>query len=100
APVIHFPVPWAASPESSFLKPPEEMRALITGAGFRERAWEDVTGTALAWFQRRPAPPGDGPPPLGLHLLLGEVFPQTFQNTVLSLEEGRISVIRAVFERR
>jgi len=28
------------------------------------------------------------------------VFPQTFQNTVLSLEEGRISVIRAVFERR
>ncbi|CAA9452538.1 MAG: hypothetical protein AVDCRST_MAG80-2450 [uncultured Rubrobacteraceae bacterium] len=36
---IHFPVPWARGPEISFLRPPEEVRALITGIGFEESAW-------------------------------------------------------------
>lgn len=35
---IHFPVPWARGPEISFLRPPEEARALITGIGFEESA--------------------------------------------------------------
>jgi ubiquinone/menaquinone biosynthesis C-methylase UbiE len=38
---IHVPVPWARGPEISFLRPPEEVRALITGIGFEESAWVD-----------------------------------------------------------
>jgi MPBQ/MSBQ methyltransferase len=35
-----FPVMWAADASTSFLLPPDEMKALIEAAGFRIRAWE------------------------------------------------------------
>src|SRR5262249_26300260 len=38
-----FPVMWARDATASFLRTPEEMRAAITGAGFRPIAWEDVS---------------------------------------------------------
>ena len=30
---VHFPVPWARDPAISFLRPPAEIRALLTGTG-------------------------------------------------------------------
>src|SRR5947208_15525883 len=41
-PVV-FPVMWARDARASFLRAPDAMRALIEAAGFRARAWEDVT---------------------------------------------------------
>ncbi len=38
-----FPLMWASDAASSFLRTPVEMRALIEAAGFRMRAWEEVT---------------------------------------------------------
>jgi hypothetical protein len=40
----------------------------------------------------------EGPPPLGLHLLLGPDFGEVFRNQVRNLEEHRISILQAVFE--
>jgi hypothetical protein len=60
----------------------------------------DETASATEWFQQRlSATVSEGPPPLGLHLLLGPDFGEMFRNQVLNLGEGRISVIQAVFER-
>ena len=39
------------------------------------------------------------PPPLGFHLLLGADFGQMFRNQVRNLEEGRIAVMKGVWER-
>jgi hypothetical protein len=41
----------------------------------------------------------EGPPPLGLQLLLGPDFGEMFRNQVRNLEEHRISILKAVFER-
>jgi hypothetical protein len=41
-PVV-FPVMWARDASGSFLRTPAEMRSLIEAAGFRARAWDDVT---------------------------------------------------------
>ena len=38
-----FPVMWAEDATTSFLRTPEEMRAIIEAAGFTARAWDDVT---------------------------------------------------------
>ena len=38
-----FPVMWARDATTSFLRRPEEMRAIVEAAGFRARAWDDVT---------------------------------------------------------
>ncbi len=96
---IHFPVPWAHEPTISFLRPPEEVRALLIGSGFKEVSWVDTTAMSVTWFQQRSAPQGSGTPLLGLHLLLGPRFGEMFGNQVRNLQEHRIAVIQAVFER-
>jgi hypothetical protein len=45
-----------------------------------------------------PAPTA-GCPPLGLPLLFGPNFGEMFRNQVRNLEEHRISILKAVFER-
>lgn len=97
---IHYPVPWAREPSISHLQPPETARALISATSLTELAWTDETASATDWFQRRPrSTPPTNPPPLGLHLLLGADFGDMLRNQALNLNENRIVVIQAVFER-
>ena len=99
---LHFPVPWARGPEISFLRPPEEVRALITGIGFDESAWINDTASALRWFRERlaAADAASGElPPLGLHLVLGTDLGQMFRNLARNLQEDRVVVVQGVFER-
>jgi SAM-dependent methyltransferase len=98
----HFPVPWAREPGLSFLRPAPEIRDLIAAAGFVEVAWHDESAAALDWFRQRVAAAraAGGPPPLGLHRLLGPEFGAMMQNQVSNLEDGRIAVVKAVFDRR
>jgi SAM-dependent methyltransferase len=93
----HYPAPWADEPSISFLSPPEEVRALLSRLGFVERAWLDVTATAVDEMRR--ARPVAGPP----HLLVLTRGPETgtaiLRNFRRSVEEGRVAVVQAVFAR-
>ncbi len=93
---IHFPVPWAPDASISFLRRPEEMRAIIRGAGFQEVAWKDLTAVSLAWIQERIA---SGPAPLGLHLLIGKDTPAIFRNVARNFSEQRLTAFAGVFAR-
>jgi SAM-dependent methyltransferase len=95
----HFPVPWASVPMISFLRAPDVVRKLIGASGFRERAWQDVSAPALAWLRERLAATPSSPPPLGLHLLLGPAAGEMLRNVARNLEEHRIAVLEAVFDR-
>lgn len=96
----HFPVPWASTPDASFLLPARGVHELMRVAGLRERAWEDLTKGAVQRVQearaRRKAGEREG---LGPHLLQGEEFLEMRRNLARNLEEGRVGVIRAVFEK-
>jgi SAM-dependent methyltransferase len=97
---IHFPVPWAADPSFSFLLSPEESRALITQAGFREMRW--VEGPRLSAELERPDPLADeepGQPALNPGLLNGLDGPRMGANVARNSEEGRIVPVLGVFER-
>ena len=99
---IHYPVPWARGPEISFLRPPEEVRTLITGIGFEESAWVNESASGLRWFRERlaAADAASGElPPLGLHLVLGADLGQMFRNLARNLQEDRVVVVQGVFER-
>lgn len=97
---VLFPVPWARTPESSFLATPDEMRSLLAEAGFDVAAWSDTTDAARAWFAalaekiRR-----EGVPPLGFHILLGSDFAAMAQNQRRNLEEARIVLAQIVARR-
>lgn len=94
---LDFPVPWASRSDLSFLLPAAEIRACVREAGFRERAWQDVTAVSLAWLEQRLA--DGGPGPLGPQLLAGEVARPAFTNLRDALADGRVRVVEGVFER-
>ncbi len=94
---VLFPVPWARTPESSFLVTPDELRKLLDEAGFTVTDWSDTTSEARDWFVsvaekiRK-----EGLPPLGFHVLLGPDFQVMAQNQRRNLEEGRIVLAQVV----
>ena len=96
---IHLPVPWAQDPGLSNLHPPEELRALLNDTGFEELTWIDETAPALRWYQMRLAATPGGFRPLRPHLVFGDDFGEMLSNQVRNLEESRISIVQAAFER-
>lgn len=94
---VLFPVPWARTPDTSFLVSPDELRKLLEESGFTVVDWSDTTEAARAWFValaeriRR-----EGFPSLGFHLLLGADFKEMAQNQGRNLQEGRIVLAQIV----
>lgn len=96
----YFPVPWASTPDGSFLLPASGVHELLRTMGLRERAWEDLTKAAVQRIQdARAAMRAAAPEGLGPHLLQGAEFLEMRRNLARNLEEGRVAVVRAVFEK-
>ena len=94
---VHFPVPWARTPDTSFLVSPDQLRDLLQETGFKVSAWSDTTDMARAWFVALAEKiRKEGLPPLGFHVLLGKDFPAMAQNQRRNLEEGRIVLAQVV----
>jgi len=93
-------VPWAGDASISFLSTPEETRANLAEAGFKEVVWEDASEESIAWWKERfaAAEEAGGAPALGLYLLLGREAPRMSRNLLRNLEERRVVVVRGVFD--
>jgi len=88
---VLFPVPWARTPDTSFLVQPNELRKLLKEAGFTVTDWSDTTEAARVWFVSLAEKiRKEGFPPLGFHVLLGADFQAMAQNQGRNLQEGRI----------
>lgn len=97
---VLFPVPWARTPDTSFLAQPDELRGLLDDAGFKVKQWSDTTDAARTWFVALAEKiRSEGLPPIGFHLLLGADFPVMAQNQRRNLEEGRIVLAQIVASR-
>lgn len=97
---VLFPVPWARTPETSFLETPQRLRDLLETAGFSIASWEDTTAAARDWFIAMDERIQEGGlPPLGFHVLMGPDFPVMARNQRRNLEEGRIVLAQVVAEK-
>ena len=97
---LEFPLPWANTPDYSFLLPPDEVRALVTAAGFTEKTW--IVGKELADILEQAAPAPDAPRPntqLTPAFLMGAEGEAKLANALRNTQEGRIVVGLGVFER-
>ena len=66
-------------------------------AGFEVVETEDRREFALQFFHQRLAGgESDGPPPLGIHLMMGETWREKFKNTLQNTEAGRIAPVQMV----
>ena len=97
---LHYPVPWADMSSISFLATPDEAREVLRSVGLRVIDWDDTSARSLDWItaavQRIKT---SGPPPLGIHLLMGETALAKLDNMARNLHEGRIVVAQAVAEK-
>ncbi len=89
-----FPVMWARDATMSFLRAPGEMRAVIEAAGFRPRAWEDVTAEVAG-----PSAGGAVPPHSIQRLVMGDALAEITRAGQKNRDEGRIVMVQAVLER-
>jgi SAM-dependent methyltransferase len=98
---IHLPVAWAHHLTESHLLPPDEVRALLARLGFRELAWHDQSEISLEWNRRRALAAAETSvrPPLGVHLLLGADYDAIVANQARNIEEDRVRIIMALWER-
>jgi ubiquinone/menaquinone biosynthesis C-methylase UbiE len=96
---LQFPVMWADRPEISFLRKPDETRAMLEAAAFRVMQWIDNTEIALAEAEaERSRIAGDpaGPPILGIHVVVGPSFREKMRNAQKAMVEGRTRLINAM----
>jgi ubiquinone/menaquinone biosynthesis C-methylase UbiE len=94
---LHYPVMWADTPVTSFLRTPEETRALLEGAAFQVLVWQDNTQVAIAETQaERARASDDGHPVLGIHVVVGATFWDKVRNGNRNMRENRIRLINAL----
>ena len=87
---VVYPVPWAETAATSFLANADDVTGLLEQAGFEVLGAHDGVDRALAFYAKQRARVArDGPPPLGIHLILGDRFKEMARNSVRNVEERR-----------
>ncbi|MCE7999936.1 MAG: class I SAM-dependent methyltransferase [Rhodobiaceae bacterium] len=98
---LHYPLPWSADPAADNILRETELETLAAAAGFRSHTRSDLSALAIDWFGAtfsRISEMG-GPPPLGLHLVMGPDFPTFALNAFQNLQEEKIALLHLVFEK-
>jgi ubiquinone/menaquinone biosynthesis C-methylase UbiE len=95
---LTFPVPWATTSETSAVAAPEAYRSALETAGFEVAAERNRRDFALEFFAELSAKTAaaGGPPPLGLHILMGATRAEKIKNMVENIAAGRIAPVELI----
>jgi SAM-dependent methyltransferase len=89
---LDYPLPWADSPENSFIVAPDVVRSELEAAGFSVTHWADLTDQVAAIMRMIQSQP---PNPLGLHAFV-PTFRDRMTHLTEALADGRVRAIQAV----
>lgn len=95
---VLFPVPWAREPSISHLATPDQMVALLQGAGFRIVESVDCTEESQRWFEAMAARLAQAAPAVTFQAFLGNDFPTMARNQVANLRDRRIRTVSYICE--
>ena len=92
---MDYPAPWALSRDQSALASPETYEAALKSMGFEVSDRIDRTAFAKQFFADLAAAQSQagGPPPLGLHLIMGDDTALKVQHMVRNIQSGLIAPI-------
>jgi SAM-dependent methyltransferase len=98
---LTYPVPWATTAASSAVAEPAQYRNALQAAGLTVIAERNRRDFALAFFDhlRARAAAAGGPPPLGLHILMGRTTPDKVQNMIQNISNGRIAPVELIAQK-
>ena len=95
---LAYPVHWATTAASSAVATPAQYGEALEKAGFAVVAERNRRDFALAQYDRLRArtAAASGPPPLGLHILMGRNTPDYVQNMIENVSTGRIAPVELI----
>ena len=95
---LAYPVPWAATPETSAVHSLDDYRVALRAAEFTTTAERNRRDFALEFFAKLKASTtgANGPAPLGLHILMGDTAPRKIANMVANIASGTIAPVEIV----
>ncbi len=94
---LSFPVPWASNESMSFVDDLATYRAALEAAGFEIEHVRDRRAFAVDFFTAMKQSTGTaGPPPVGLHLILGPDAPTKLANMVDAVTRGAIAPVEVI----
>jgi ubiquinone/menaquinone biosynthesis C-methylase UbiE len=93
-----YPAPWATTAETSFVAGVEQYKQALQAAGFTIVAERNRRDFALTFFEQLRAKTlaASGPPPLGLHILMGASAALKVQNMIANVASGRLAPVELV----
>jgi hypothetical protein len=95
---LKYPVPWATTARASAVAEPEQYKKALNVSGFVITAERNRRHFALAFFEqlRAKAAAAGGPPPLGLHLLMGKSTPDKVQKMIDNISISLIAPVEMI----
>jgi ubiquinone/menaquinone biosynthesis C-methylase UbiE len=99
---ISYPVPWASESSHSFVAEVAVHRDALEAAGFvvtEERNRAEFAVELFTAMKARTAGAG-GPPPLGLHVIMGAEAPTKIANMVEAVTSGILAPVELICEKR
>jgi len=98
---VTFPVPWAADASSSFVADVVSYRQDLQAAGFEVLAERNRAAVAAEFFAalRERSARAEGPPPLGLHLMMGPDAPTKIGNMITAITACIIAPVELICRR-
>ena len=88
APVV-YPTPWSSDGTHSFLETADETRNSLSATGFEVVSMWDNTEAATRFYEeQRERVEREGPPKLGVHIIMGADFKEKQRNTARNVMDG------------
>lgn len=99
--IFNYPLPWAGGAEADFIETPETYRALLMAGGFELIKERNRRQFALDSFNRLSArlAASGGPPPFGMHLLMGPTALNKLANMRALIESGTAAPVEMLYRR-
>lgn len=98
---LTYPVPWATEESISRLATPEQYQQALISAGFDVSAKTIRRDFALEFFKRlrEKTEASGGPPPLGLHTLMGDSTAIKIKNMIDNIAAGYIAPVELIAQK-
>lgn len=95
---LTYPVPWATTASTSAVATPGNYKELLQNAGFTVDAERNRREFAMDFFEQLRAKTAASitPPPLGLHILMGDTTTIKVKNMIENIATGRVAPVELI----
>ena len=98
---LTYPVPWATESNTSSLGTPDQYKQAMTQSKFKVLKENIRRDFALEFFNnlRQKSDSNEGPPPLGLHILMQETTKNKVENMVNNILKGLVAPVEIIAQK-